>query len=60
MVHDFLSPQSIAARGYFDAPEIQRMVDADEAWTQDNTYRIWALLTLEMWHRTFIDKALVR
>jgi asparagine synthase (glutamine-hydrolysing) len=55
MVHDFLSPASVAARGYFKTDAVQQMVAAHEAETEDNTYRIWALLTLEMWHRTYID-----
>jgi asparagine synthase (glutamine-hydrolysing) len=57
MVGDFLSPQSIANRGIFDSNQVQHMVRAHQNGTEDHTYRLWALLTLEQWQRTFIDKA---
>jgi asparagine synthase (glutamine-hydrolysing) len=57
MVREYLAPEVIASRGYFDSREIQRLLDPAAAPAEDQTYRIWALLTLELWHRTFIDKA---
>jgi asparagine synthase (glutamine-hydrolysing) len=55
MVQDLLSPHAIANRGYFEPRQIQRLIDDDRTGTEDNAYRIWAFLTLEIWHRTFID-----
>ena len=33
-----------------------RLITANEAGTEDNALRIWALITLELWQRTFIDR----
>jgi asparagine synthase (glutamine-hydrolysing) len=55
MVDDLLSPEVVARRGYFRYPAVRRMIDDDRAGKQDNSLRIWALLTLEIWQRTFID-----
>lgn len=55
MVDDLLSPGRIAARGYFDAVAVRRMIEDDRKGSADNTYRIWALLTLEVWHQVFLD-----
>jgi asparagine synthase (glutamine-hydrolysing) len=55
MVDDLLSPERIAARGYFDAAAVRRLIADDREGRSDNTYRIWALLTLEVWHGVFLD-----
>jgi asparagine synthase (glutamine-hydrolysing) len=55
MVDDFLSPKRITARGYFDAAAVRRMIEDDRQGLVDNTYRIWALLTLEVWHQVFLE-----
>jgi asparagine synthase (glutamine-hydrolysing) len=55
MVDDLLSSERIAARGYFDAAAVRRMIEDDRQGSADNTYRIWALLTLEVWHQVFLD-----
>lgn len=55
MVEDLLSPSAVAARGLLDPGEVQRLIRANEAGTEDNAIRIWALLTLELWQRTFLD-----
>jgi len=55
MVDDLLSPERIAARGYFDASAVWRMIEDDRQGLADNTYRIWALLTLEVWHQVFLE-----
>ena len=57
MVDDLLSPERIAARGYFDAAAVRRLITDDREGRSDNTYRIWALLTLEVWHQVFLDQA---
>jgi asparagine synthase (glutamine-hydrolysing) len=53
MVDDLLSPERIAAQGYFDAKAVRRMIDDDRQGRADHAHRIWALLTLEVWQQTF-------
>jgi len=55
MVDDLLSPATVRARGVLDADEVTRLVRANHTGQEDNALRIWALLTLELWFRTFID-----
>jgi asparagine synthase (glutamine-hydrolysing) len=56
LLDDLLSPQDVASRGLFDAAEVQRLRRANDAGTEDNALRLWALLTLELWHQQFIDQ----
>jgi len=56
MVDDLLSPATVASRGHFDPDEVQRLIAANESGQEDNALRIWALLTLELWQRQFIDE----
>ena len=55
MVSDVLSPDAVKARGLFDPAEIQRLIAANHAGTEDNALRLWALLTLELWQERFVD-----
>lgn len=55
MVDDVLSRDSVRARGLFDPDEVQRLIRANEAGTEDNALRLWELLTLELWQQAFID-----
>ena len=55
MVDDLLSDNSLRDRGYFDRKAIRKLISDDREGRADNSYRIWALLTLELWHRAFID-----
>jgi len=55
MTDDLLSATTLQKRGYFQPAAIQRMLADHRSGIEDHTYRIWALLTLEIWHRTFID-----
>jgi asparagine synthase (glutamine-hydrolysing) len=55
MVEDLLSPSAVADRGLFDPAEVQRLIRANEAGTEDNALRIWELVTLELWQRAFLD-----
>ncbi|HEY3727739.1 MAG TPA: asparagine synthase (glutamine-hydrolyzing) [Solirubrobacteraceae bacterium] len=54
MVGDMLSPSRVADRGLFDPAEVQRIIRANADGTEDNALRIWALLTLELWHEAFL------
>lgn len=55
MLDDVLSREAVAARGLFDPSEVQRLVSATADGTEDNALRLWALLTLELWHQEFVD-----
>jgi asparagine synthase (glutamine-hydrolysing) len=55
MVDDLLGEERIKARGYFDPAAIRTLVLDDRNGRADNTYRIWALLTLELWHQIFLE-----
>lgn len=57
MVDELLSAESLNKRGYFNPDAIHAMVKKDRRGIEDNAFRIWALLTLELWHRTFIDSS---
>ena len=49
-----LSPRSVA-RGHFRPEELRRLVREHAERTHDHTFRLWALLWLEMWYREFVD-----
>jgi asparagine synthase (glutamine-hydrolysing) len=55
MVDDLLSTERIRARGYFNPSAIRDLIVDDREGRADNTYRIWALLSLELWHEVFMD-----
>ncbi|HKQ05546.1 MAG TPA: asparagine synthase (glutamine-hydrolyzing) [Blastocatellia bacterium] len=55
MVEELLSQANIARRGYFDYPTVRRLIDDNLSGREDNSLKIFQLLTLELWHRAFID-----
>jgi asparagine synthase (glutamine-hydrolysing) len=55
MVDDLLSPDAVRRRGLFEPDEVARLIAANEAGSEDNALRLWALLTLELWQQTFLD-----
>jgi asparagine synthase (glutamine-hydrolysing) len=55
LVDEMLSVEATAARGLLEPAEVRRIVNADRAGTEDNALRVWALLNLELWQRTFVD-----
>jgi asparagine synthase (glutamine-hydrolysing) len=56
---DFLCDNLLSAaalrRGYFDEQAVRRLVGEHVSGKRDHGHRLWALLTLEIWHRVFID-----
>jgi asparagine synthase (glutamine-hydrolysing) len=59
MVRDLLSGENLCRRGYFNPAAVQQMIQADESGMADHSLRIWALLTLEIWMRLFVDNTLI-
>jgi asparagine synthase (glutamine-hydrolysing) len=48
---DVLLSQACRERGIFNVPEVERLLDNEQAFGR----RLWGLLNLELWHRQFID-----
>jgi asparagine synthase (glutamine-hydrolysing) len=55
MVDGILSKESIEKRGIFNYEYVKEMVDNDRLGKDDNAYRIYQLLTVELWCRTYLD-----
>ena len=49
-----LSPRAMD-RGLFDPSAVRRLVEEHVSCRWDHSYRLWSLLVLEMWQRTFLD-----
>ncbi len=56
MAYDILLSKKAIERGYFRMESIQNLLDSHCQKKADNSYRIWALLILELWHRQFINR----
>lgn len=55
LVDDCLSPATVSERGLLDPAAVRGLLRDNRAGTADNALRIWALLVLELWQRTFVD-----
>lgn len=55
MMSELLSPEVIRQRGLFEPDEVAKLIEDNRTGTADNALRIWALLVLELWQRTFLD-----
>ena len=55
MVDDLLSAETIRRRGYFDPAFVHKLIAEQRRGRQDWSLQIWALLTFELWLRTFVD-----
>ena len=56
MVDEYLSEENINKRGVFNYSYIKKIIDDDRKGIVDNAYRIYQLLTIELWFQEFIDK----
>jgi asparagine synthase (glutamine-hydrolysing) len=57
IVEDLLSESNVRGRGYFQYSHIRRLIDDNLSGREDNSLKVFQLLTLELWHRAFIDVA---
>jgi asparagine synthase (glutamine-hydrolysing) len=57
LVEDALSEEAIRARGLVDPRAVRRLWDENAAGRADNSLRLYALLCLELWCRTFVDRS---
>ena len=55
--YDILLDSRSIGRGYFKRQAVQQLLDDHVSMRADHSYRLWALLWLELWHRMFIDKS---
>lgn len=53
---DILLSRSAADRNLFNMQYIKKLLDDHQKGSQNHHHRIWALLNLEVWFRTFIDR----
>ena len=54
MVEDLLSPERVAKRGLFEYSEVRRIIDDNLSGREDNSLKVYQLLTLELWHEAFL------
>jgi asparagine synthase (glutamine-hydrolysing) len=50
-----LDPRSLG-RGLFQERAVRRIVEDHHAGAVDNSYKIWTLLQLELWLRSYVDR----
>jgi asparagine synthase (glutamine-hydrolysing) len=55
LVADLLSEEAVKQRGLFRAEEVQRIISANLSGREDYSLQVFQLLTLELWHRAFMD-----
>ena len=56
-IYEVLLDPRTAKRGYFNRDSMKSLLDEHTSGKIDHSYRIWALLNLELWHRVFIDSS---
>ncbi|HEU4387286.1 MAG TPA: asparagine synthase (glutamine-hydrolyzing) [Blastocatellia bacterium] len=56
MVEDVLSKTAIERRGYFNYAAVRKLIDDNLSGREDNALKVFQLLTLELWHRAFLDR----
>jgi asparagine synthase (glutamine-hydrolysing) len=54
-VRDLLSPATIRRRGLFNSDYVGRLLNEHESGSADYSALVWGLLSVELWHRAFLD-----
>lgn len=57
MVRDVLAPESLTRRGLFEPAAVARLIASNERGEVDASYLIFSLMCVEMWMRSFLDRA---
>lgn len=57
LVDELLADKQIRARGLHDPSTVRTMIQEDREGRNDHSMWLWTLLTVEIWHRTFLDRA---
>jgi asparagine synthase (glutamine-hydrolysing) len=53
LVSEWLAPELVRARGWFDADRIARFVHEHRTGQRDHALRLWSLIVLEQWWRLY-------
>ena len=56
LLYDTLTDGRTRQRGYFNQSVVDEILDEHRRGRRDNSTHLWGLLTLELWHRAFIDR----
>ncbi len=59
-VRDLLLSRRARQRGLLQMRAVERLIVQHESGQRDNNRQLWALLTLEEWHRQFVDAEVLR
>lgn len=57
LVRDMLAPDTVRRRGLFDPNFVQRLIAEHEAGLADHAILLWGLMSVEIWHRVFIERS---
>jgi asparagine synthase (glutamine-hydrolysing) len=57
LADELLSERTLANRGIVNPRAVTQMRQANNAGTADNSLHLYALMTFELWCRTFIDRS---
>jgi asparagine synthase (glutamine-hydrolysing) len=57
LCRDLLSPATVRRRGLFAPAAVDRLLAEHEAGASEHGATLWALLSVELWHRAFVDGA---
>lgn len=55
LVDELLSEHAVNQRGIFNYHYIRKIIDNDRKGTEDNAYRLYMLITMELWFRQYTD-----
>jgi asparagine synthase (glutamine-hydrolysing) len=55
MLTELLNPDAVRTRGLFRPEQVTQLIRDHAENRRDNTFKIWALLVLEIWYRHYID-----
>jgi asparagine synthase (glutamine-hydrolysing) len=55
LLSEYLSPDQIKRRGYFDPGTVQALIQDLMAGRRDFSLHLWALISFEEWHRQYLD-----
>ena len=55
MAHELLLSRRAAERGYVRPERVRGMWEDHHGGLRDRSSQLWALMVLELWHRTFVD-----
>lgn len=56
LLQDVLLDATSRQRGYFDTKHIERLIKEHASEEMDHGTRLWTLLNLELWQRTYVDE----